>query len=945
MTSQSVLIGGGASAFRLKSGTTEVFLAVVNAGVPYGERVHLFSAKAGDLLFGCKSSVEGEPVPFVVVSKPQDLESVAPEQEAEHIWGAANERWIENLGRCVADEYRFQGSAVSLLVGQACRLQDGQAARSNAMAPVWVLVQAGAVRLFGAEEAQLPAGPEPYPLPSGAWMTGVGEARVTVVSTPTLDRRTCRQALDHCQMALQSLLSVTLKRRSAEEVVRRERRQEIERRQRASVQRVVARSIGALPPKRTEPSSLTTIAEQLGHSLNCQIVVPERLLGETVSHAGLMELVRHNRLRHRRVTLKGNWYRNDCGPLICSDAHAVGAFSTCVLTWTGTSYVGVGPETEERFTVNSGTASRIQTHALSLFPPLPHEQLSLWYLVLQTLRRYRREFAMLLGLQLIATLLGMLLPMASRSIVDSAIPDAATGFLWQLFVVLVAAYLLQSILVMAEAFITLRIQEGGTMLVQSAVFDRLLRLPTHFFRLYASGDILNRAMMVTELSHRVGSSGLRAILGGLLASMNLALLIYYHAPLAMMALVTGVGAVAVSSATTLATRRIAIRGEEIEGKLFGFVVQLVNGVAKLRISGAVGRAINAWSGRYAEQMKCDAAVMRLHDAATLFNSTLPSVASILVYAVILMSVLQPKDHIPMSLGTLVAFQAAFMLFLGGLLGFSQTIVDMADALSKLRLVAPLLQYPVESDQHRADPGILTGMIKLQRVSFRYSPQGPLTLSSVSIDAAPGEFIALVGPSGSGKSTILRLILGFEQPESGCVLFDGQNLQGLDLGSVRRQMGVVLQAAKIAAGSIYDNIAYGNIVSMDEAWQAARDAGLADDLKAMPMGLHTVVSEGGVNLSGGQRQRLLIARALASSPRVILFDEATSALDNITQATVSASLSRRQVTRIVIAHRLSTIINADRIYVLDAGRVVETGTYKELLARGGTFQQLAARQIR
>jgi ABC-type bacteriocin/lantibiotic exporter with double-glycine peptidase domain len=230
------------------------------------------------------------------------------------------------------------------------------------------------------------------------------------------------------------------------------------------------------------------------------------------------------------------------------------------------------------------------------------------------------------------------------------------------------------------------------------------------------------------------------------------------------------------------------------------------------------------------------------------------------------------------------------------------------------------------------------------VTFRYATDGPPVLEKVSFRARPGAFVALVGPSGSGKSTMLRLLLGFETPESGSVHLDAQDLAALDLQAVRRQMGVVLQAGKLSAGSIYQNIVGSSPYTLDDAWEAARSSGFDEDIRQMPMGMHTMVMEGGSGLSGGQRQRLMIARAIVAKPRILLFDEATSALDNRTQSVVTESLARLRATRVVIAHRLSTVIKADQIHVVEAGRVVENGTYEELMAHDGPFAKLAARQL-
>ena len=237
-----------------------------------------------------------------------------------------------------------------------------------------------------------------------------------------------------------------------------------------------------------------------------------------------------------------------------------------------------------------------------------------------------------------------------------------------------------------------------------------------------------------------------------------------------------------------------------------------------------------------------------------------------------------------------------------------------------------------------------GAIEASRLRFRYKEDLPIVLNDVSFTINPGEFVAFVGHSGSGKPTLFRLLLGFEKPESGFIHFDGLDLDDIDPQALRRQMGVVLQNGRITDGDIFTNIIGTAPLSIDDAWEAARAAGLDKDIEAMPMGMHTVISEGGGGLSGGQRQRLLIARAIVHRPRILLFDEATSALDNQTQSTVSRSLEQLNATRIVIAHRLSTILHADRIFVFDQGGIVQQGTYDELMAQEGLFRDLAQRQI-
>jgi ABC-type bacteriocin/lantibiotic exporter with double-glycine peptidase domain len=331
---------------------------------------------------------------------------------------------------------------------------------------------------------------------------------------------------------------------------------------------------------------------------------------------------------------------------------------------------------------------------------------------------------------------------------------------------------------------------------------------------------------------------------------------------------------------------------------------------------------------------------RIGNVMSAFHAGFPVASNILIFAM----ALPLLGHGAFRTGDFLAFIAAFASCVAGMLALSGALLTTLSVVPLYEQARPILQAEPEQSAGRSEPGALTGELEVQRLSFRYHAEGPLVLRDVSFQAKPGEFVAFVGPSGSGKSTILRLLLGFELPHAGAVYYDGQDLQGLDVSAVRRQIGVVLQSGRLMPGDILTNIIGSAPLTIEDAWEAARMAGLDEDVKAMPMGMHTLVNEGGSTLSGGQRQRLMIARAIVHRPRLLYFDEATSALDNRTQAIVSASLERLQATRIVIAHRLSTIHNADRIYAIQGGRIADGGTYTELMSRPGLFQDLARRQL-
>jgi ATP-binding cassette subfamily C protein len=328
-----------------------------------------------------------------------------------------------------------------------------------------------------------------------------------------------------------------------------------------------------------------------------------------------------------------------------------------------------------------------------------------------------------------------------------------------------------------------------------------------------------------------------------------------------------------------------------------------------------------------------------------FNTAFPVVASMSIFAALALSFSgMPGEDGSLSTGSFLAFNAAFGQFVAASLQMASVVVSLLSIVPIYERAKPILETVPEVDLAKTNPGELTGAIELSHISFHYHADGPLILDDVSMHVGSGEFVALVGPSGAGKSSVFRLLLGFEAPDTGSVYYDRQDLATLDVQAVRRQTGVVLQNAQVLPGTVFENIVGSAPLTIEDATEAATMAGLAQDIEQMPMGMHTFIMEGGGTLSGGQRQRLLIARAVVGKPRILLFDEATSALDNRTQAHVSNSLEALHTTRVVVAHRLSTIVHADRIYVMDKGRVVQVGTYDELLNQDGLFVALARRQL-
>jgi ATP-binding cassette subfamily C protein len=703
--------------------------------------------------------------------------------------------------------------------------------------------------------------------------------------------------------------------------------------------------VSVLNPRTTLPvreTALLSAAAAVGEALGVEIRAPLRSEDPDRLKDPLDAIARASRVRRRRIVLRGAWWKSDCGPLIgyLKD----GGDPVALLRAGGRGYDIVDPVTKRRTPVNGRTALALAPSAVMIYPVLPGAVKRPRQLVRFSLNGRSRDILFVIGLSLAATLLGMLTPLSMALVMDNAVPDSDRRLLMELGLGLIAASFGVGLFGLSRALIMIRTATAVDAITESSIWDRLLKLPASFYKRYSAGDLYSRIMAVSQINRALNGAALQSLLSSGMALLNLGLLLYYSWKLALIA----IGLAAAASLVTIIggyfIRRYNLVLTELGGALFGLVVQMVHAVGKIRVAGAEQRAFSLWLRRYAEQLKLVGKSQAADDYVTVFNHAVPAISTILLFWVgVDMLTGAAAGGQSMGVGVFLAFNTALATFISGVTSLSNTAVDLMDTLAQSKRIEPILEAEPEVSEWKADPGPLQGGVSLSHVDFRYAPDGPKILDDLSIHMRPGEFVAMAGPSGSGKSTILRLLLGFETPESGTVLFDGQDLSGLDVNAVRRQLGVVLQSGFLSAGSILDNIAGGALVTIEEAWEAAEDAGLADDIREMPMGMHTVVSEGGANLSGGQRQRLMIARALVTRPRILLLDEATSALDNRTQATVSESLRRRNVTRLVIAHRLSTIRTADRIYVLDHGRIVDQGTFDELAGRQGLFASMIARQ--
>jgi len=693
-----------------------------------------------------------------------------------------------------------------------------------------------------------------------------------------------------------------------------------------------------------EGTPLLIAVGAVGRAMGIEIRPPARSEDPKRVKDPLEAIARSSRIRTRRVILRGAWWQFDSGAILAYTAQDERPLA--LLPVAGNHYEIFDPEQKRRIPLNAKTAQMISPVAYVFYRPFPERVLKSVEILKFVTKGTLRDGATILILGAVIAILGMVIPQATGILIDTAIPSADRGLIFQIALGLLAVNFGSTLLDLVQNVATSRAQTLAEVQTQAATWDRLLNLPPSFFRKYAIGDLQSRVAGINQLNQILTGTVMQSLFDSFFSLLNLGLLLSYNSQLALVAIAVAAVNIAVTLFSFFFSRQKMIPMQEISGEIYGLTVQLIGGVTKLRVSGAEERAFACWSKKFGQQLKLTLSTEAIEDGVTLFNTMLPTVSSIAVYSIAVSLIVQAQSQgqTGFSTGTFLAFNAAFGTFVGGVTGLSGTIIKLMEVNVIWDRVKPILEAKPEVDDDKTDPGRLMGGVKLDRVSFRYREDGPLTLDKVTIEAKAGEFIALVGPSGSGKSTTIRLLLGFEQPEEGTLYYDGQDLSGLDIWAVRRQLGVVLQNGRINSASIFENISSGALVTMDESWEAATMAGFAQDIEQMPMGMHTVISEGGTNLSGGQRQRLLISRSLVLKPKILIFDEATSALDNRTQAIVSESLEQLKVTRIVIAHRLSTIRNADRIYVIAAGQVLQQGNFEELIAQPGMFADLMSRQM-
>ncbi|MBR2835764.1 MAG: NHLP bacteriocin export ABC transporter permease/ATPase subunit [Coriobacteriales bacterium] len=649
----------------------------------------------------------------------------------------------------------------------------------------------------------------------------------------------------------------------------------------------------------------------------------------------LEHLMRPSGIMRRTVRLDKGWRKDAVGAMLGTRTDDGSVVALLPSGMAGYKYYDRASGTYVR--VNSRNESLIHTEAIAFYKPFPLKKMGIG-----TLMRYIWEqvapadLAMLCIIMAFVTLVGMLTPRINAMLFSDVLASGSASVLVGTGIFLLCAMLSSLVFGVVSALVNARIMTKMSVNVEAASMMRMLSLPANFFKNYSAGELSNRLQYMNTLAEQLVSIVLSSALTSVFSLAYVAQIFLYAPALVAPALTVTFLTLAVTIATVLIQVRITRERMLLGSKESGISYSLISGIQKIRLCGAEKRAFGRWGKAYAKQAALTYNPPTLLKVSQVIISAISLVGTMVMYYAAIAS--------QVSIAEYYAFNTAYGMVNAAFLSLASVAASIAQIRPTLEMIKPLMETVPEVSEDKEVVTRLSGGVELNNVTFRYSEDMPPILDNISLKIRPGQYVAIVGKTGCGKSTLMRVMLGFETPQKGAVYYDGRDLTSIDLKSLRRKIGTVMQNGKLFTGNIFSNITISAPwLTLNDAWEAAEIAGLAEDIRHMPMGMHTLISEGQGGVSGGQRQRILIARAVAPKPRLLMFDEATSALDNLTQKQVSEALDKMKCTRIVIAHRLSTIRQCDRIIVLDKGKIVEDGTYEELIAANGSFAELVERQ--
>ena len=646
-------------------------------------------------------------------------------------------------------------------------------------------------------------------------------------------------------------------------------------------------------------------------------------------------LLRPYGIMRRTVHLEKGWYRDACGAMLATKKDSQEVVALIPTGMAGYSYFD--RESGKRIKVSRKNEGQFELEGIAFYKPFPLKKIgvpALMKYVLGTLSVADLVFFCLATLAV--TLVGMLSPKINHIIFSDVVENESMQLFFAITVFLVCVSVSTLLFGVMKSLLMARINTKLSLAVEAATMMRVMSLPPSFFKNYSAGELSGRAQYIGSLCNMLISTLLSTGLTSIFSLVYITQIFTYAPALVLPALAIIIVTILFSFISSFVQMHISKSRMMLSTKESGMQYAMISGVQKIKLSGAEKRAFARWADLYAKGASYTYDPPMFIKINGVINMAISLAGTLVMYWAAVKSGIGVADY--------YAFNTAYGMVSGAFMSLASIALTVAQIKPIVDMAKPILDAVSEVSEKKQVVTNLSGGIELHNVSFRYTETQPNVLDDFSLKIKAGQYVAIVGKTGCGKSTLMRMMLGFETLQKGAVYFDGKDIATLDLRSLRRHIGTVMQNSKLFSGDIYSNIVISAPwLTMDEAWEAAEMAGIAEDIRHMPMGMHTMISEGSGGISGGQRQRLAIARAIAPKPKILMFDEATSALDNLTQKQVSDSLEKLKCTRIVIAHRLSTIRACDRIIVLDQGKIIEDGTYDELIAKKGFFAELVERQ--
>jgi len=918
----------------VETGEIEVFQPVRWEDGTQSAPVRAYSVPAGSVLLPVGDTATLSPLPGTTVTAlPRHVAA------SDATLRPAMERWAAALyGAAVAASGVGRPSRV-LPASGPMSLADGESAATTADV-TWIRVHAGECRVSTVGDAAgIGAGRAVFPLVAPAVVVAAGDSEIEVLDQGALDPAAAVEGLEALRtvLALAAAFSIRAARTRADARVEQLDRAESEAVTDAlrRVTRVLAKRSAGEPAPARELGTWQLALDSVGTVLGVRF--PDiRTLGPAATDVN--EIAALAGTRARDVALQPGWRKTTVAPFLAFRTGGAEPEPVAVLPRNARRWFWVDPATGERRRVDAEVDKSLDRVGVAFVRPFPPGPVRLGTLVGFLYRAVKRPLGGVAVAGLLAAVMSLVAPVSAQLVYGQVFPSGRRSVLLAVAGLLTGAGIAIVVLDFTRKMASVRV--GGLMesVLMPAMWDRLLRLPVSTLRRYQVGDLQARLTGVST-ARTLLEVGITAGLGMLFSMVSFVVMFLYSWQLTLVVLAGITVFVAGLIPLTVARARRMYPIQTLTGQVTATQLQLLQAIPRIRVAGAEGRALDTWAKVAGQHLAATWRLLRLNLWEVVLVTAVPALTGVAIYATAGTALLDTLDP-----GNFMGFMTAIGLFTGAFGGLYRQLNPILRIAPLYRRIKPLLEEPAEDAPGAVDPGRLEGAVELDTVSFRYDAGGPLILDGVTIRAAPGEFVAITGRSGAGKSTIVRLLLGFETPESGRVLYDGKDLAGRRKRGVRREIGAVLQNASVPGGPILNAILGDSGLPDSAAWKAAEAAGIAHDIKALPMGMQTMISPGNPVFSGGQIQRISIAHAIVRDPKIVVLDEATSTLDNTTQAAVAHALDSLQATRIVVAHRLSTIREADRIYVLDRGHVVQTGTYDTLMAQPGLFQELASRQL-